>query len=93
MRRFPALAESRGQSCRQFQIAFLQLTSGSTGSVRAVMISHRAAIHNVVSVHDAVGAGPRGDLRHAGLCLRRRGRRRLRVGGGWILRASGNRYQ
>ncbi len=38
------------------ELAFLQLTSGSTGSVRAVAISHRAAIHNLASVHDAIGA-------------------------------------
>jgi fatty-acyl-CoA synthase len=40
-------------------LAFLQLTSGSTGSPRAVMISHRAAIHNPLASIEAIGA-PRG---------------------------------
>lgn len=38
------------------EIVFLQLTSGSTGAVRAVSISHRAAVHNLISIHDAIGA-------------------------------------
>jgi acyl-CoA synthetase (AMP-forming)/AMP-acid ligase II len=37
-------------------LAFLQLTSGSTGMPRAVMISHRAAIHNPIASVEAIGA-------------------------------------
>jgi acyl-CoA synthetase (AMP-forming)/AMP-acid ligase II len=36
-------------------IAFLQLTSGSTGHPRAVMIPHRAAIHNPLASSEAIG--------------------------------------
>jgi acyl-CoA synthetase (AMP-forming)/AMP-acid ligase II len=35
--------------------AFLQLTSGSTGHPRAVMIPHRAAIHNSIASDVAIG--------------------------------------
>lgn len=35
--------------------AFLQLTSGSTGLPRAVMIPHRAALHNPAAIADAIG--------------------------------------
>jgi acyl-CoA synthetase (AMP-forming)/AMP-acid ligase II len=38
------------------QTAFLQLTSGSTGLPRAVMISHRAAISNAFAIDDAIAA-------------------------------------
>ncbi|MBI3830704.1 MAG: AMP-binding protein [Planctomycetes bacterium] len=38
------------------ETAFLQLTSGSTGLQRAVMISHRAAIHNPLAIDEAVRA-------------------------------------
>jgi acyl-CoA synthetase (AMP-forming)/AMP-acid ligase II len=41
-------------------LAFLQLTSGSTGLPRAVMISHRAAIHNPIASVEAIGA-PHGE--------------------------------
>jgi acyl-CoA synthetase (AMP-forming)/AMP-acid ligase II len=40
-------------------VAFLQLTSGSTGRKRAVMIPHAAALHNVRASDEAIGA-PRG---------------------------------
>ena len=38
------------------EIAFLQLTSGSTGRPRAVMIPHRAAVHNNLTSDRAIGA-------------------------------------
>jgi acyl-CoA synthetase (AMP-forming)/AMP-acid ligase II len=38
------------------EIAFLQLTSGSTGRQRAVMIAHRGAVHNPIAIEDAVSA-------------------------------------
>lgn len=44
-------------------IAFLQLTSGSTGTPRAVMIPHRAAVHNAFASDLAIGA-PRGGPIH-----------------------------
>ncbi|RMH16494.1 MAG: fatty acyl-AMP ligase [Acidobacteria bacterium] len=37
-------------------VAFLQLTSGSTGEPRAVMIRHRSAIHNALASDLAIGA-------------------------------------
>ncbi|MEE8522403.1 MAG: AMP-binding protein [Thermoanaerobaculia bacterium] len=40
--------------------AFLQLTSGSTGRVRAVQIPHRAAIHNVGGMDRGVGSAEDG---------------------------------
>lgn len=44
-------------------IAFLQLTSGSTALPRAVMISHRAVVANTAAIDDAIaapeGAGPK----------------------------------
>ena len=36
-------------------IAFLQLTSGSTGMPRAVCIPHRAAVHNPIASAEAIG--------------------------------------
>jgi fatty-acyl-CoA synthase len=36
-------------------IAFLQLTSGSTGSPRAVMVTHLSALHNPAATSDAIG--------------------------------------
>lgn len=38
------------------EVAFLQLTSGSTGMVRAVAISHRSAIHNSAASDLGIGA-------------------------------------
>lgn len=35
--------------------AYLQLTSGSTGLQRAVMVTHRGALHNVVASDEAIG--------------------------------------
>ncbi len=45
------------------EIAFLQLTSGSTGLPRAVSIPHRAVIHNVIGSDQAIGA-PHGAPSH-----------------------------
>ncbi len=36
-------------------VAFLQLTSGSTGSPRAVMITHRGAVHNPAACSEGAG--------------------------------------
>ncbi len=36
--------------------AFLQLTSGSTGRPRAVVIPHRAVLHHLTAIHDALCA-------------------------------------
>ncbi len=44
-------------------VAFLQLTSGSTGTPRAVQIPHRAAIHNPLASCEAIGA-PHGAPAH-----------------------------
>ena len=44
-------------------VAFLQLTSGSTGLPRAVMISHRGAIHNPLASTESIGA-PCGEPAH-----------------------------
>jgi len=41
---------------RPEDIAFLQLTSGSTGSPRAVMISQQGALHNALASSIAIGA-------------------------------------
>ncbi len=46
------------------ETAFLQLTSGSTKLPRAVMISHRAAIHNCLANDEAIGI-PHGAPTHA----------------------------
>lgn len=46
------------------QIAFLQLTSGSSGLPRAVRIPHRAAVHNPLANDEAIG-GPHGAPTHA----------------------------
>lgn len=44
-------------------VAFLQLTSGSTGLPRAVEIPHRAVIHNVLASSEAIGV-PHGSPTH-----------------------------
>jgi len=38
------------------ELAFLQLTSGSTGTPRGVMLTHRAALHNVMAIQAALTA-------------------------------------
>lgn len=43
------------------EIAFLQLTSGSTGRQRAVKIRHRSAIHNTLALGDCVKVNPYSD--------------------------------
>lgn len=48
---------------RPDETAFLQLTSGSTGIPRAVMISHGGALHNAVASSVSMGA-PRGGAIH-----------------------------
>lgn len=60
------LSPSQGFRPRQGQpeeTAFLQLTSGSTGLPRAVMISHLGSLHNAVASSHAIGA-PHGGPAH-----------------------------
>lgn len=47
----PPLPSPRGED-----IAFLQLTSGSTGLPRAVAIRHHSAVHNAVASDEGIGA-------------------------------------
>ena len=54
----------RPRSAEPGAIAFLQLTSGSTGLPRAVMIPHSAAVHNPLASSEAIGA-PHGAPAHA----------------------------
>lgn len=56
----PAFRPLMGQA---EEIAFLQLTSGSTGAPRAVMISHSGALHNALASSLAIGA-PQGEPAH-----------------------------
>ena len=44
-------------------LAFLQLTSGSTGLPRAVAIPHRAIVHNAFAIDEAIGAPAGGPTR------------------------------
>ncbi len=50
-------------------VAFLQLTSGSTGLPRAVMISHRGAIHNPLASTESVGAPHGAPAHHWAECM------------------------
>lgn len=47
--------------------AFLQLTSGSTGHQRGVVIPHRAALANVRAIHAAISAGRGADVTELGV--------------------------
>ncbi|MCZ6597263.1 MAG: AMP-binding protein [Planctomycetota bacterium] len=49
----PAAAPARSQA-GPGDVAFLQLTSGSTGVQRAVMITHRGAVHNPLAIQAAL---------------------------------------
>jgi len=51
------------------EIAFLQLTSGSTGRQRAVMITQRGAVHNPLVLDDAVSAPYGVPCREWGRCV------------------------
>lgn len=57
--RLPARPAPRGQD-----VAFMQLTSGSTGLPRGVMIRHHGVLHNAVAIDEAIGAGQGGPAHH-----------------------------
>lgn len=59
----PASAVARPGVSDGSDVAFLQLTSGSTGLPRAVMISHEGAIHNPLASCESIGA-PFGEPAH-----------------------------
>ncbi len=59
----PALPGFSPQLGQPDETAFLQLTSGSTGSPRAVMISQTGALHNALASSIAIGA-PQGRPAH-----------------------------
>jgi fatty-acyl-CoA synthase len=52
----PADAATAAGASDGGDVAFLQLTSGSTGLPRAVMITHQGAIHNPAASDEAIGA-------------------------------------
>jgi acyl-CoA synthetase (AMP-forming)/AMP-acid ligase II len=54
-----ALAPVRYPECsRENGLAFIQLTSGSTGSQRGVQVSHANALHNTRAIADCVNCQP-----------------------------------
>jgi len=61
--RLPAPAGFRPSMGEPGEVAFLQLTSGSTGHPRAVMISQEGALHNALASSIAIGA-PQGRAVH-----------------------------
>jgi len=51
----PAARDFHPTEAEPDDVAFLQLTSGSTGRSRAVMIPHRAVVHNARGINHAIG--------------------------------------